>query len=150
MRALIVLLALLSLAASPLRAAESAGPLAVPATRDYEMPVLIAPIVVEERLKTFVYLRVILTAVSLERVAEIEARAPYLQDAFVREVYRAPIGTEQAAARVDFAGLGERLRARADEQLGPGLVESVKVTDGTELTTEPLPPPAAIELPAAH
>src|SRR4051795_11448664 len=59
---------------------------------DVEMPPLLAPVVVENRLDSYAYITVQLTPATRDKVFLIREKVPYLQDGFLREVNKAPIG----------------------------------------------------------
>jgi hypothetical protein len=70
---------------------------------------------------------------------EIQAKVPFIQDAFVRDVNASSIGKPDDPMAVDRATLGPRLLALAKKVMGPG-----KVTDLTlmEVQIRPLRPGA--------
>jgi len=129
----VVLAGVLSL---PGRAADAPKPAGAdnppPGTR-VEMPILIAPMVVDGNLISYAYVSSIIVATSPSAAVEVRAKVPFIQDAFVREVNRASIVTKDGDAgkdsgtEVDKAGLASRLLATARRVAGAGKVAEVRL-----------------------
>src|SRR3954469_17755745 len=59
---------------------------------DVEMPPLLAPLIVDNRLESYAYITIQLTPFTRDKVFLIREKVPFLQDGFLREVNKAPIG----------------------------------------------------------
>src|ERR1041385_4911303 len=88
------------------RAAEAAAADQGPA--NVEMPPLLAPLVVENRLEGYAYITVQLTPSTRDKVFLIREKVPFLQDGFLREVNKAPIGKATDPRTVDEPALKKR------------------------------------------
>lgn len=93
---------------------------------DVEMPPLLAPVVVENRLETYAYITVQLTPATRDKVFLIREKVPFLQDGFVREVNKAPIGKASDPKTVDQEALKKRLLARLNQILPKDTVSDLK------------------------
>lgn len=89
------------------------------------MPVLVAPVTVNGRTYTYVYFNVILETGERDIAARLALKIPYLQDAFVREVFRRSIALDGDPKTVDGEGLKARLLARCAEIAGAGQVKDI-------------------------
>jgi len=103
-----------------------------------EMPILITPLVVEGRLGGYVYVSSMIVATSPNAAIEVRAKAPFIQDAFVRDVNGASVvkpGVSDAngldANAVDSDGLTARLLADARRIAGDKKIAGVKLTQVT-------------------
>jgi len=97
-----------------------------------EMPILIAPMVVDGNLLSYAYVSSIIVATSPSAAVEVRAKVPFIQDAFVREVNRASIvardsgAGKDSGAEVDKAALASRLLATARRVAGAGNVAEIR------------------------
>ena len=106
------------------RAAEAAATDQGPA--NVEMPPLLAPLVVENRLESYAYITVQLTPSTRDKVFLIREKVPFLQDGFLREVNKAPIGKATDPRTVDEPALKKRLLARVNQILPKNTVSDLK------------------------
>jgi hypothetical protein len=130
--ALMVLLA--ALAATPATAGETKAP--EPGT-SVEMPYLIAPVIVDEKLVAYAYVSSKIVASSPQTAIEIRLKTPFIQDAFVRDVNATPIGKASDPATVDTAALVARLLADARRIAGAGNVADLKLIQVQITPTRP-------------
>jgi hypothetical protein len=130
--ALIVLLA--ALAAAPATAGEAKAP--EPGT-SVEMPYLIAPVIVDEKLVAYAYVSSKIVASSPQTAIEIRLKTPFIQDAFVRDVNATPIGKASDPATVDTAALVVRLLADARRITGASNVADLKLIQVQITPTRP-------------
>jgi len=93
---------------------------------DVEMPPLLAPVVVENRLESYAYITVQLTPATRDKVFLIREKVPFLQDGFMREVNKAPIGKASDPKTVDQEALKKRLLARLNQILPKDTVSDLK------------------------
>jgi hypothetical protein len=91
------------------------------------MPYLIAPVIVNGKLVSNVYVSNKIIATSPAATIAVRDRLPFIQDAYVRDVNATPIGTPADPATVDEAALTARLLADAKRVAGPNLVASVRI-----------------------
>jgi len=92
-----------------------------------DMPPLVAPLVIEGRLKGYVYVTLSIQAGAVSDVWAIRNRTPFVQDAFIRDVYAHPISAPTADA-IDTKALAERLAARARAAVPDTPIKDVKVS----------------------
>ena len=109
---------------SPARAAEAAATDQGPS--NVEMPPILAPMIVENRLDSYAYITVQLTPSTRDKVFLIREKVPYLQDGFLREVNKAPIGKATDPKAVDEPALKKRLLARVNQILPKNTVSDLK------------------------
>jgi len=102
------------------------APAKPPEIVDIEMPVIIAPMVVNGRLESYAYLTISLTPSSSAHIFELRSKVPYLQDAFLREVNRASIVKPDDPKAVDADALKARLVARLRAIVPPETVSDFK------------------------
>ena len=93
---------------------------------DIEMPVLIAPMVVNGRLEGYAYITISLTPSSAAHIFELRSKVPYLQDAFLREVNHGSIVKPGDPKAVDTDALKIRLMARMKGLVPPDWVSGFK------------------------
>ena len=93
---------------------------------DVEMPPILAPMVVDNRLESYAYITVSLTPASRDRVLLIREKVPFLRDGFLREVNKASIANASDPKTVDQPALKKRLLARVNQILPPGTVSDLK------------------------
>jgi flagellar basal body-associated protein FliL len=93
---------------------------------DVEMPPILAPMVVDNRLESYAYITIALTPASRDRVLLIREKVPFLRDGFLREVNKASIANAGDPKTVDQPALKKRLLARVNQILPPGTVSDLK------------------------
>jgi|SRR5579871_3017947 len=93
---------------------------------DVEMPPLLAPVVVDNRLDSYAYITIQLTPAARDKVFLIREKVPFLQDGFLREVNKAPIGKASDPKAVDQEALKKRLLARLNQILPKDTVSDLK------------------------
>ncbi len=109
----------LVLAAVPAFAAEHEPKKADPdAGSTAEMPYLIAPIVVDDKLVAYAYVSSKIIAVSPRAMIDVRLKTAFIQDAFVRDVNARPIGRPDDPATVDEPALKARLLADVKRVVG--------------------------------
>ena len=121
---LAAILAGLSLAASP----AWAGPVKAPEPgTSVEMPYLIAPLLLGEELVAYAYITPKVIASSPAAAIDIREKTPFIQDAFVRDVNGAMIGSPDDPRKIDSAAVAARLLKDAQRILGARKVVSVQI-----------------------
>jgi hypothetical protein len=123
MRILAAALLIASLAAPALAGDEKAPE---PGT-GVEMPYLIAPMVVEDRLVAYAYVSSKIVGTSPQAAIDIRLKLAFIQDAFVRDVNAASIGQAADPSKVDEVGLTARLLADARRIVGAGKIAGLKL-----------------------
>jgi hypothetical protein len=93
-----------------------------------EMPYLIAPIVVDNKLTAYAYISSKIVATSPSAAIDIRAKTPFIQDAFVRDVNAIPVGAAAAPAKIDSEILAARLLKDTRRIMGSGKVVKVGIT----------------------
>ena len=93
---------------------------------DVEMPPLLAPVIVDNRLDSYAYITIQLTPAARDKVFLIREKVPFLQDGFLREVNKAPIGKAGDPKAVDQEALKKRLLARVNQILPKDTVSDLK------------------------
>ena len=93
-----------------------------------EMPYLIAPITVDDRLVAYAYISSKIIATSSSAAIDIRDKTPFLQDAFLRDVNGASIGSSADPAKVDSALLIKRLLNDAKRIVGGAKVANVAIS----------------------
>ena len=126
------LLALFMPPAIPVRAA--AGPVAPAgagtadrAPVNIQLPPILAPMVVSNRLDGYAYITVSLAPAGQDKVVVIREKMPFLQDGFLREVNKSPIVKADDPKAVDAEGVKTRLLARMNQILPAGTVSELKL-----------------------
>jgi hypothetical protein len=104
-----------------------------------EMPYLIAPVIVEERLVSYAYVSSKIVGTSPTAAIEIRLKLPFIQDAFVRDVNKTAIGTAADPAKVDEPALQARLLADAKAIVGPTKVSGLKLIQVQMAPMRPTP-----------
>ena len=92
-----------------------------------EMPYLIAPMVIEDRLVACAYISSKVVAASPSAAILIRDRLAFIQDAYVRDVNGLPIAKADDPRTVDMPGLTARLLADARRIVGQDKVSSVEI-----------------------
>lgn len=93
-----------------------------------EMPILVAPMVEDGKLVSYAYVSHTIVATSPAAAIDVRAHAPFIQDAYVRDMNAMPLATGDKAEPVDRKALAARLLAIAARVVGSGKVASVKLT----------------------
>lgn len=150
MRVIALITGLLLLASTRMGMAEEAKkPDAKPGT-SVEMPYLIAPLSSGESLLAYAYVSCKIVGASQAAALQIQAKVPFIQDAFVRDVNASTIGKPDDPMAVDKAVLEPRLLALAKKVMGPGKVADLKLMEVQIRPLRPMPtPPAATTSPPA-
>src|SRR6185295_3395074 len=94
-----------------------------PRTPSVDMPILVAPVVVNGEMDHYVYLGVTLQLVDDTHKSELLEKIPYLQDAFLPEVHGASIAYNNDPSIVDERGLVARLLRRCEQVAGANIVK---------------------------
>lgn len=102
-----------------------------------DMPILVAPLVVDGKLTAYAYIHSTIQARSSSAVLTIRDKTPFLQDAFIRDVNGEPIVDSKDPAKVDKAALQARLLADVRRVVGADKVTSLAFT---QLQVAPLRP----------
>jgi hypothetical protein len=93
-----------------------------------EMPYLIAPITVDDKLVAYAYISSKIIATSSSAAIDVRDKTPFLQDAFLRDVNATSIGSRSDPAKVDPALLVARLLKDARRIVGGAKVANVAIT----------------------
>jgi hypothetical protein len=139
MRVIALITGLLLLASTHASVAEDAKKPNAKLGTSVEMPYLIAPLSSAEGLLAYAYVSCKIVGASQAAAIEIQAKVPFIQDAFVRDVNASSIGKPDDPIAVDRATLGPRLLALAKKVMGPGKVTDLKLM---EVQIRPLRPEA--------
>ena len=124
-RSLLVAMLLGLAVAGTARAGE--GKPAEPGT-SVEMPILVAPMVVDERLQAYAYISCTIVATSPAAAIAIRLKTPFIRDAFVRDVNGRPVVKADAPDKFDTAAVRARLLAEARRVTGADKVAAVIFT----------------------
>jgi hypothetical protein len=108
-----------------------------------EMPYLIAPLSSGESLLAYAYVSCKIVGASQAAAVEIQAKVPFIQDAFVRDVNASSIGKPDDPMAVDKATLEPRLLALAKKVMGPGKVVDLKLMEVQIRAMRPMATPPA-------
>jgi hypothetical protein len=147
MRIVALITGLLLLASSQTGMAEEAKkPDSKPGT-SVEMPYLIAPLSSGESLLAYAYVSCKIVGASPAAMVEIQAKVPFIQDAFVRDVNASTIGKPDDPMAVDKATLEPRLLALAKKVMGPGKVVDLKLMEVQIRPMRPMETPPAASSP---
>jgi flagellar basal body-associated protein FliL len=119
-------LALTAAMVLPLRGAAAAEPAKEEGPTNVELPPILAPITVDNRLESYAYITIALMPASRDKVLVIREKVPFLQDGFLREVNKASITKPDEPTAVDAATLKKRLLARMNQILPQGTVSDLK------------------------
>ncbi len=126
----------LTLLAAPALAGED---LPAPGTT-VEMPILLAPMIVDGHLNGYAYVSSTIVATSPNAAIDVRAKTPFIQDAYVRDVNGTSVVSARDTAELDREGLIARLLADARRIVGAKKVAGVKLT---QVSIAPLRDPAA-------
>ncbi len=119
------------LAASPAIASEPAKkslPLGG-ADTTVELPMLVAPVTVNQRLYHYAYMRVLLDAKDMDIAAKARDKVPFILDALLRETHKSSIALGDDPKAIDGNGLKKRLLAAANAEIGEGSFVSLSFRD---------------------
>lgn len=109
-----------------MQSAGAAEPVKDQGPTDVELPPILAPIVIDNRLDSYAYITIALTPASGDKVFTIREKVPFLRDGFLREVNKTTIGKPSDPKTVDQSALKTRLVARMNEILPKGTVSDLK------------------------
>lgn len=98
-----------------------------PGTR-VDMPILVAPMIVNGKLKAYAYISSTIVATSPSAAVAIRLKTPFLRDAFVRDVNGKPIVDPASPDKMQTKTVRARLLADARRVMGPGKVDRVIFT----------------------
>jgi len=115
------------------KAEEGAAP-GQPRTPSVDMPILVAPVVVNGEMFHYVYLGVKLQLSDDANTTAVLEKIPYLQDAFLREVHGSSIAFENDPAVVDEKGLVQRLLLLCEKIAGAGVVKNIEFRNTARAT----------------
>jgi hypothetical protein len=93
-----------------------------------EMPYLIAPVTVDDKLVSYAYISGKIVATSPSAAIEVRAKLPFVQDAFVRDVNGASVATANDVAAIDQASLSARLLRDARRIVGTDKIATIAIT----------------------
>jgi len=105
-----------------------------PGTPSIEMPILVAPVVVNGEMDHYVYLGVTLQLVDDSHKSALLDKIPYLQDAFLREVHGPSIAYNNDPTIVDERGLITRLLRVCAKVVGPDIVKDIAFRNTAQAT----------------
>ena len=94
---------------------------------DVELPPMLAPMVVGNRLDSYAYITIALAPAARDKVLDIREKVPFLRDAFLRELNKGSIVKADDPKAVDEAAVKSRLTARVKQILPVGTVSEVKL-----------------------
>lgn len=120
--ALLIAVALAALQAIPASAGKASAPPPEPAN-NVEMPFLIAPMNNDGKLIGYAYISSKMIAASASAASVIRDKMAFIQDAFVRDVNKAPIGKANDPKSVDTTLLNQRLVADVKAIVGDNKVD---------------------------
>ena len=123
----------------PLGGAVAAEPAKDEGPTDVELPPILAPMVVENRLESYAYITIALTPTSREKMLAIREKMPFLRDGFLREVNKASIAKASDPKTVDQPALKKRLLARMNQILPQGTVSDLKFEQIVLTSIQPQP-----------
>ncbi|HEX3486883.1 MAG TPA: hypothetical protein VHT51_17655 [Micropepsaceae bacterium] len=120
-------LALLFALGLPLGGALAAEPAKDEGPTDVDLPPILAPVVVDNRLDSYAYITIALTPTSRDKALVIREKVPFLRDGFLRELNnKIGIGKASDPKTVDQPALKKRLLARVSQILPQGTVSDLK------------------------
>jgi flagellar basal body-associated protein FliL len=104
---------------------------------DIELPPILAPMVVDNRLESYAYITIALSPASRDKTLVIREKVPFLRDGFLREVNKGSIVKSGDPMAIDQPALKKRLLARINQILPPGTVSDLKFQ---EIVMTPIQP----------
>jgi len=93
---------------------------------DVQMPTILAPMVIDNRIENYAYITIVLKPAAPAGILAIREKVPFLQDVFLRELNGATIVKADDPKSVDEAALKPRLIARMNQILPAGTVAELK------------------------
>lgn len=105
-----------------------------PRAPQIDMPILVAPVVVNGEMHHYVYLSVTLLLTDDSHKSMMLDKIPYLQDAFLREAHGASIAYNNDPTIVDERGLIGRLLSVCEKVAGPNIVKDVTFKNAAQAT----------------
>jgi hypothetical protein len=93
-----------------------------------EMPILIAPMIVDGKLSGYAYVANTILTTSPNAAIDVRDKIPFIQDAFVRDVNGASIAKGGDPNTVDIDGLTARLLACVRRVVGTAKIAGVRLT----------------------
>jgi hypothetical protein len=93
-----------------------------------EMPYLIAPVMVDEKLVSYAYISGKIVATSPSAAIEVRAKLPFVQDAFVRDVNGTPVATANDVNAIDQVALSRRLLSDTRRIVGTDKISTIAIT----------------------
>lgn len=110
-----------------------------------DVPMLVAPVSVGDRLYHYAYMRVVLKAISSDMAWKAREKIPFIIDGMLRETHNASIALNNDPQQIDGDGLKTRLLSAANEAMGEKAFESLSFRDTIQTDD-----PAANQEMAAH
>lgn len=92
-----------------------------------EMPYLMAPLATDDKLIAYAYISSKVIASSPSTAIDIRNKTPFIQDAFVRDVNGAPIGSHSDPTKINSAALAARLLGDARQIMGSAKVAGLEI-----------------------
>jgi hypothetical protein len=92
-----------------------------------DMPYLMAPITVDDKLVAYAYISSKIVASSQSAAIDIRNKTPFIQDAFVRDVNALPVTASLDATKIDSQALAARLLRDSRRVMGQGKVASIGI-----------------------
>ena len=96
------------------------------------MPIVVALVMIEERLARYVYLNVTIVLPDESNMVMLLEKILYIQDAFLREVHRGTIALGEDPDVLNEAGLGRRLMDACVKVVGADIVKKVDFRDSAK------------------
>lgn len=93
-----------------------------------DMPIVIAPILVDGKLTGYAYVQSRLTAATPTDALAVRDKIAFVLDAFVRDVNARPVTLPDNPGEVDQPGIAARMLADARRIMGASHVKSIAVT----------------------
>ena len=93
-----------------------------------EMPILVAPMIVDDRLHAYAYISSTIVASSPADAVAIRLKTPFIRDAFVRDVNGKPIVSPDQPDKLDRDALRARLLADTRRVVGDEAVADILFT----------------------
>jgi len=119
---------------SEVAADEPIGAIGAPRAPSVDMPILVAPVVVNGEMDHYVYLGVTLKLVDDTHKSRLLEKIPYLQDAFLREVHGPSIAHNNDPSLVDEKALIGRLLRVCAQVVGANIVKDIEFRNTARAT----------------
>lgn len=91
------------------------------------LPVIIAPVVVRNRLESHLYMFLAAETPSAEEARKLKDKLPYVLDELILTVYGPPTEIPKPDAEPNYAALVERVRASINRVMGREIVTKIEV-----------------------